>query len=679
MSIYWNVAVDAPLPRPLTYLIPPDLQQDARLQAGQSVLVPLGKRQAHGVLLTKVPAPENSKFKLKEITQFVDTRTKLSSTQIKWLDWLSSYYLYPIGQVYDLSFPPLEKQLKERISKKAPVIKVTEAKPAPVHTPEQKKVIEDIAKFKDFSAHLIFGVTGSGKTEIYISLLEKVIAEGKQCIVLVPEISLTPQLIDRFSARLGNHIAAIHSHLTPREKTNQWWQMKENNKQILIGARSALFCPLDQLGLIVVDEEHESSFKQDEKLKYHARDAAVMLAKFSNCPVILGSATPSLESWNNVLTNRYQLHELKNRVANRALPTIEVIDLKTERDQEKQKGTPTDRPFWMSERMQVVLNETFDQKKQSALFLNRRGMAQSVICPTCGAGTECPNCAVSLTLHGRNHLICHYCDYRENLHQLCKKCHQGEPKPLGLGTELIERDIQKLFPSARVLRMDRDEINTREELEEAISSIEFGDVDFVVGTQMIAKGLDFPRLIHVAIVMADVAFNLPDFRASERSFQLLTQVSGRSGRHVNDGSGKVLVQTYNPDHPSIQFAQAHDFVGFSNYELEFRKALSYPPYGKLSVLRITGLDLANTEKECEKIKNYAHALKKSSRSYDEIEILGPAPAPLQKIRNKYRFQMLLKGPDSQKLGAFCQQFLSSYKLSSTRLSLSLDVDAVNLL
>ncbi len=680
MTQHWTVAVDAPLPTPLTYLIPEKFLNSPELMPGQSVLVPLGKRQVNGILISPTETPTQSEFKIKEISSFHENRPKLLAHQIAWLTWLSTYYFYPLGQVLELSFAPLEKQTKERKSNRTPVIKVSEStqKP-PVHTAEQTKVIDAISKHSDFSTHLVFGVTGSGKTEIYISLLEKIISQGKQAIVLVPEISLTPQLIDRFSARFGDHIAAIHSHLTPREKTNQWWQMQSGQKQILIGARSALFCPLQNLGLIVIDEEHEGSFKQDEKLRYHARDSAVMLAKFANCPIVLGSATPSLESWNNVLNKRYHLHELKERVENRAMPEVEIIDLKLERDQEKQSGKKTDRPFWMSARMQVVLNETFDKKKQSALFLNRRGVAQSVVCPACGATPECPNCAVSLTLHGRNHMLCHYCDFREDLTKSCKECHDGEPRPLGLGTELIEQDIQKLFPSARVLRMDRDEINTREELEEAISSIEFGDVDFIVGTQMIAKGLDFPRLTTVAIVMADVAFNLPDFRASERSFQLLTQVSGRSGRHLSEGAGQVLVQTYNPDHPSIQFASRHDFVEFSVHELEFRKVLNYPPFGKLAVLRIQGLDLESTQSECQRIKHLAERLRASSDTYKQVIILGPAPAPLQKIRNKFRFQMLLRASDSHSISAFCRQFMKHYKPSTTRLSVSLDIDAIQLL
>ncbi|RYZ79384.1 MAG: primosomal protein N', partial [Proteobacteria bacterium] len=374
--------------------------------------------------------------------------------------------------------------------------------------------------------------------------------------------------------------------LTPREKTNQWWAMVEGKKQILIGARSALFCPLPKLGMIVIDEEHETSFKQDEKLKYHARDAAVMLAKFSACPVVLGSATPSLESWQNAKSGRYRLHQLKHRVADRAMPTIEVIDLRGEREERKIEGTQDKFPFWCGEVLFKAIGETLEKGQQAALFLNRRGVAQAVICPDCGWVPACPNCAVKLTLHGKSHLLCHYCDYHETLTEYCTECKDGEPKPIGLGTELIERDLTRLFPGARIARMDRDEITTREDLEDAVRSIENREVDILVGTQMIAKGLDFPGLTLVGLVMADVAFNLPDFRASERAFQLLTQVAGRSGRHLDEGAGRVIIQTYNPEHPSIHYTVNHDYEGFAEYDLGFREPLHYPPFWRLASFRI---------------------------------------------------------------------------------------------
>lgn len=322
-------------------------------------------------------------------------------------------------------------------------------------TPEQKNAFESIAKFNGFSTHLVFGVTGSGKTEVYLRLLDKVLKEGKRGIVLVPEISLTPQLIQRFARRFGDKIAALHSQLTDRERTNQWWDVVEGRKSILIGARSALFCPVPDLGIIIVDEEHEPSYKQDEKLKYNGRDAAVMMGKLMNCPVVLGSATPSLETWKNAQEGKYHLHVLKNRVANRALPDIEVIDLRQQKADDDQQKLIIEKyshlPYWMSPQLYERMREVQERGDQSALFLNRRGIAQMVVCPACGHTRECPNCDIALTLHAGSHLVCHYCDYHEQMKKKCPDCKEGEVEAIGLGTELLESDLTRLFPGKPLL------------------------------------------------------------------------------------------------------------------------------------------------------------------------------------------------------------------------------------
>jgi primosomal protein N' (replication factor Y) len=618
-------------------------------------------------------------FALREVIDFAPERPQLPESFMKWIEWLARYYLHPIGAVVESVFPPLKHNLKPRRSRKAPIAPELTSDVVPDLTTEQARVIADIEAMPGFNTHLIHGVTGSGKTEIYMRLLQGVIAQGKQGIVLVPEISLTPQLIERFTRRLGHAIAVIHSHLTPREKTDQWWAMLEGKKQILIGARSALFCPLPNLGMIVVDEEHESSFKQDEKLKYHARDSAVMLAKYSKCPVILGSATPSLESWHNTQTGRYVLHQLKARVADRLMPSIEVIDLRKDRDLRKQTGD-TALPFWITQPLHLAIADTLGRGEQAALFLNRRGIAQSVVCPDCGHTPECPNCAVKLTLHGKSHLLCHYCDYHLTLTEHCPHCPDGEPRPIGLGTETIERDMAKLFPKARIARMDRDEVSTREDLEEMIRKVETREVDILVGTQMIAKGLDFPGLTLVGLVMADVAFNLPDFRASERSFQLLTQVSGRSGRHLNDGiSGRVFIQTYNPEHSSIRFTCAHDYAAFAAFELGFREALQYPPFWRLASFRIQGLALERVIHAAGQLRTFANTLKERSSHYSHVEILGPAQAPLGKLRNQYRWQMLVKAPDASVLGNFSRNLLENLDWLPPTTRVTVDIDAVHLL
>lgn len=679
-SHLWKVAVEAPLPAALTYRLPRELLVSQAAQTsvrrGLCVTVPLGRRKVSGVLLG--PADQDGSFTLKDIIAIDSQRPRLPESFLLWLEWLAHYYIHPIGQVVALAYPPLAPSKKTRKSNKSPIAPDRPASQPPILTAEQARVIEDIRKSQGFDVHLVHGVTGSGKTEIYMRLMEEIVQGGKQGIVLVPEISLTPQLIDRFTRRLGNAVAVIHSHLTPREKTNQWWAMIEGGKQVLIGARSALFCPLPNLGMIVIDEEHEASFKQEEKLKYHARDAAVMLGKFSNCPVVLGSATPSLETWHNAIGGRYRLHQLKVRVAERSLPEIQVVDLRSERDLRKQTGF-IDLPFWLGKDLYGALDETLKKGEQSALFLNRRGIAQAVVCPDCGYAPECPNCAVKLTLHGKNHLLCHYCDFHQTLKEQCPDCPDGEPKPIGLGTEMIENGLRKLFPGARITRMDRDEITTREDLERAISEVENREVDILVGTQMIAKGLDFPGLTLVGLVMADVAFHLPDVRASERSFQLLTQVSGRAGRHLNDGAGRVIIQTYSPDHPSIRYARAHDFEGFAHFELGFREALRYPPFWRLASFRIQGLDLDRVKWTAQQLRGQAQTLRQRSSQYGAIEILGPAPAPLVKLRNQHRWRLLVKAPDASTLGNFCRTLCQNQDRLPSAVKVIVDIDAVHML
>ncbi len=676
---FWKVAVEAPLPEPLTYEAPSQLEGHPLLKRGSTVRVPLGKRTALGVLISD-GADGEGPFKIREISEIVASRPPLPEPYLQWLEWVAKYYIHPIGNVIESVFPPLGKAENARQkSRKGPVAPVVARIAPPELTDEQRVVVDGILADRGFGAHLVHGVTGSGKTEVYIRLLEDLIARDKQALVLVPEISLTPQLTQRFAMRLGDAVAVIHSGLTPREKTDQWWAMVEGRKRVLIGARSALFCPVENLGLIIIDEEHEGSFKQDEKLKYHARDSAVVLAKLYDCPVVLGSATPSLETWGNAKNGRYRLHEMKKRVEDRPMPTVEVIDLRAERDDRKTSEPRPDLPFWLSGGLHDALKETLLAGKQSALFLNRRGVAQSVVCPACGHTPQCPNCEVSLTLHGKNHLLCHYCDFHRTLGPVCGDCKEGEPKPLGLGTELVENDLLRLFPGAKVARMDRDEITTREDLEAAIADIEAGAVDFIVGTQMIAKGLDFPDLILVGLVMADVAFNLPDFRASERAFQLLTQVAGRSGRHVSDVPGRVIIQTYNPDHPSIAFTRAHDYDGFARFEMSCREQLRYPPFSRMGAFRVQGLDLDKVKRAADALKARAERLLARQIAYQRIDLLGPAPCPLAKLRNNFRFQFLVKGPDAANLGRFCRQLLADGDWIPSGVKISIDMDAINLI
>lgn len=670
-----EVAVNAPLLDKLTYL----QNADFKVSRGDVVEVPLGKRKVNGVVVTNDSQVDpKAEFELKPIALKKEELPALKDPFLKWLEWVAEYYMHPLGQVMQLCFPALDKKTSTRKSSRAAVIPNIETKAKPNLTEEQSVCLNQINLVKDFSVHLIHGVTGSGKTEIYLRLFEKTLEQGKRGLFLVPEISLTPQLLNRFVERFGDQVAVLHSQLTDRERTNQWWDIVDGKKKILIGARSALFCPIDDLDLIVVDEEHESSFKQDEKLKYNGRDAAIMLAKFLNCKIVLGSATPSLETWKNAVDGKFHLHQLKNRVENRPLPKIEILDMRTEKDN-------PDRwvklPYWMSQKLFIEMQNTLAKKEQVALLLNRRGMAQVMFCQSCGYSAECPNCDIGLTLHGRAHLVCHYCDYHENFKEKCPDCSEGVLSPMGVGTEKIEEDLKLLFPDHIIARADRDEVTSRSDLESLISKMENSEIDILIGTQMIAKGLDFPKLKLVGLVLADIGFNLPDFRAAEKSFQLITQMSGRSGRHVQseDDVGLVILQTYNIEHECLEFAKNHDFEGFARHELKNREQLRYPPYNKLVSVRVQSMSLDKVRKTCSELSHRARALQQAFDAYQQLQVLGPAQAPLAKLRNQFRYHIIFKEPRHNVLNQFIKTLFKDSSWIPNQVKVLIDVDPLNLL
>lgn len=678
-----QVAVDAPIKDKLTYLQNPDFE----VHRGQIVNVQLGKRIVQAAVMetledayaeqNKLP-PDAKKYTLKKIVSIDEEWPALKDPFLKWIEWVSNYYAYPLGQVVQLCYPPLRKTKTVRASKRPSVVPTLERKTQHNLTDEQNNCLTEIKKHKDFSVHLVHGVTGSGKTEIYLNLFEKNIREGKRGLFLVPEISLTPQLVNRFAERFGDQIAVLHSQLTDRERTNQWWDIISGDKKILVGARSALFCPVDNVGLIVIDEEHEASYKQDEKLKYNGRDSAIMLAKFLDCPIVLGSATPSLESWKNAQDGKFFLHQLKNRVENRPLPDIEIVDMRLEKDLEKKS---VEKPFWLSQKLYNEMKITLANKEQVALLLNRRGMANVVFCPSCGYTAECPNCDIGLTLHAHAHLVCHYCDYHENFKVKCPDCKEGELVPMGLGTEKVEEDLRKLFPESNIARADRDEINSRIELEELIEKMETSEIDILIGTQMIAKGLDFPNLKLVGLLLADVGFNLPDFRSSERSFQLMTQMSGRSGRHtkIDENPGRVFIQTYNTSHDSLAFAKNHDFEGFAANELNHRRQLNYPPFHKMAAIRVQSLSLEKVKTTCSGLSQRAYAIKEKYLTYKDVEVLGPAQAPMAKLRNQFRYHLILKHAQAHLLNQFISLLLADEAWVPSQVKVLVDIDPINLL
>ncbi len=663
----WQVAVNAPLRGTFTY----EAEASLNLQPGQSVKVPFGpkNREVQGLVVGKSDPEAAQDFTAKSILGSNQERPTLEQNQMDWLMWMSNYYVYPLGQIQQLVYPPLKKNTNRKIRKES-IVPDVKAICAPDLTEEQVVAVNAINASIP-TTHLLHGVTGSGKTEVYIEVIERVLAKGQGAVVLVPEISLTPQLIRRFAERFPDQIAVLHSHLTDREKTNQWWQVVDRKKRLLIGARSALFCPMPDLGIIIVDEEHETSFKQEEKLKYNARDAAVMKGALFKIPVILGSATPSVETWQNAVDGKYNLLTMKERVQSRPLPQVEIVNPREDRD------VSLDLPYWLSKSLFIKLKSNYEAGHQSALFLNRRGVAPNVQCYDCGFSYQCPNCDISLTLHGKHHLVCHYCNYHDRLSEECPECKVGEPKAYGLGTEAVENDIRKMFPDASVFRADRDEINSREAIEDMVSKMENNEVDFLVGTQMIAKGLDFKSLALVGIVHADVAFNVPDFRANERCFQLCTQVSGRAGRHQT--LGHVVIQTYKENHPSLVAAKNHDYESFVNQELEHRQFFHYPPFGKITAIRLSHIREHEVIEDGKNIVSFLNALITRFDNLKDSQVLGPTPAPLSRLKNRYRYHILIKAKDHQVINFLANKAEQFIKDQIKKTKCLIDVDPYSLI
>ncbi len=655
----YEIGVNVPLNKTFNY------HSIKPLPPGSFIQAPFSGRKINGIVLNSVDKPIN--YKTKPVEHFDEFKSHLSPENLKWAKWLSTYYCHPIGQVLNLFFPPLKYKEKK---KKEPKIKLQDDL---VLSSEQKKVYEDISKELDsFKTHLIHGVTGSGKTEIYLQLIRKVISEKKQALVLVPEISLTPQLEQRFKQRFGeDKIAVIHSQVTPRKRTESWYDISLEKKPILIGARSALFSNFKNLGIIVLDEEHDSSFKQDEKFKYHGRDSATMLAHIWNCPIILGSATPSLESWNKAMSKKFQLHVLKNRVFEQNPPIISLLNL-------KETAAYLDQPFWYTKELHLKIKEHLDKNQQVALFLNRRGIAQTIQCVDCAHQIKCPNCDITLTLHYKTDCVCHYCGYHEKLKIKCPDCGSEKLFALGLGTEKVEEVVQYNFPDKTIVRADRDTIDSRQQMQDFIDMVESEKAQILIGTQMIAKGLDFPKLSFVGILLADVGLNIPDFRSNERVFQLVSQVSGRAGRRKGL-KGEVLIQTYNPGHSVFKHAIAHDYKSFADEELEERQVFNYPPFSRLASLRVQSPDQRNVELGCKWVTQKSDQLKNSIKEYKNLEILGPVPAPIQKIKNQFRSLFLFKSSENVLIQNFYRQLTHSLEGLPSKTKISLDVDPINML
>ncbi|WP_100373255.1 primosomal protein N' [Bacillus sp. FJAT-45037] len=530
-------------------------------------------------------------------------------------------------------------------------------------TAKQEEVITPILKTIESNKHepfLLHGVTGSGKTEIYLQSIDQTLQKGKEAIVLVPEISLTPQMVDRFKGRFGSKVAVLHSGLSMGEKYDEWRKIHRHEVQVVVGARSAVFAPFTNLGIIIIDEEHEASYKQEEAPRYHARDVAMFRGEYHQCPVILGSATPALESYARAKKGVYTLLSLLERVNNRAMPTVEVIDMREELRTGNRSMFSTD----LLEKMQDRLKK----KEQMVLFLNRRGYSTFVMCRDCGYVATCDHCDISLTYHRSHHnLKCHYCGHEEPMPEVCHSCGSDHIRFFGTGTQKVEEELTRVLPEARVIRMDVDTTRKKGSHERLLKAFGKGEADILLGTQMIAKGLDFPKITLVGVLAADSMLHIPDFRSSERTFQLMEQVSGRAGRH--DLLGEVIIQTYTPEHYSIELVKSHDFHQYFDMEMQQRRQGGYPPYYYLTLIHVSHPELTKVIGVTEKLTRFLR-----EQLANETIILGPVASPIARIKDRYRYQCMIKYKNEPKLVNTLREIQQHYLKETSQGDLLISID-----
>ncbi|MCF8067652.1 MAG: primosomal protein N' [Desulfobacterales bacterium] len=547
----------------------------------------------------------------------------------------------------------------------------------PVHTPEQAGVIKKVTGQLEngFAPYLLAGVTGSGKTEVYMAIAAEAIKRSLDVLVLVPEIALISQVERRFRARFGDCVAVLHSGLSAGERYDQWMRITRKEVNIAIGARSAIFAPFENPGIIIVDEEHDGSYKQDNKMHYHARDLAVVRAKLHGCLALLGSATPSFQSFYNTRTKKFNSLQLSKRINKQALPEIKIIDMREYRDIGRGHRRYITQPLYDE------IKKTLDRKEQVLLFLNRRGFATYPVCVACGEALKCNNCNIALTYHQKaNAYKCHFCGHARSALSTCPACSSDKIKRLGIGTEKLEEAVKSLFPRARVARADLDTTKQKGRIIEILKGLRDRSTDILIGTQMVAKGHDFPNITLVGIICADLSLSFPDFRAGENTFQLLAQVAGRAGR--GEQPGRVILQTYTPDHFCIRSAKDQDFEAFYEKEISFRKALNYPPFSRIVQIKISGKDKKMTKYHALRLGDIINTCHQKNSTYkNTIEVLGPCEAPLAKIAKRYRWQILLKGNSVKPLHSFIRKVLfeNGAVPKSRYVSVVIDVDPVFML
>ena len=665
--IFLDIVLNVPVNQAFTYsYIPLENQKPENIpQIGKRAEVRFGNKKMTG-FITKIydSFPSHCAVpleKIKQVSKIVDSEPLITQELLETAIWVSKYYLCTIGEAVNSILPSARRESSEQSFSFDSEISAGIRQNL---SEEQKKAVNDIlahAEKNESSFHYLYGPTGSGKTEVFLQTAEQILKKNKGVIYLVPEISLTQQVVDSVVNRFGPQVAVLHSSLTQSQKLTQWKKILHREARIVIGARSAIFAPVPDLGMIIIDEEHDSSYKSGNTPRYHARQTAMYRASKLKIPLIMGSATPSVEAWHLMNCGKLLKHTLSKRLAGGEKPSIKCINL----NQSVMQGC-------ISEELKNEIETTLKEKKQAILFLNRRGFTHFFRCSTCGFEMKCKNCSVSMTFHkSENRLRCHYCGWHILPPSSCPKCGSFDIGYSGFGTEFIEAETAQKFPNARIVRVDTDSVSKKGELQNKIDAFKKGEFDIMLGTQMVAKGLNFPNLKTVGIILADTALHLPDFRATERTFSLITQVAGRAGRFFPDG--KVFVQTYNPENQAISFACSANTEGFYDFEINQRKLLSFPPFSRLIRLVFRSSNQIKAQMTSEDAANLIENLK-----IPGVEILGPSECPLSKISQNYRFQLILRGEKIVPLQNAVRKLLFDYR-HPQEVYIECDVDPVSLL
>jgi len=678
-----SVAVPVPFLDLLTYSVPESVEIPP---IGARVRVPVGTRTMTGCVVEHDAALDDGTG-AKDIVETLDLDPLLPASIVELCRWVAEYYVAGIGDALAVAMPPGPKGKASSFKRKrAPRDPFENAAMMDVPrdharelTAEQRAAVDELfalADARDFRVALLHGVTGSGKTEIYLRLAERVARMGRRVLLMVPEIALTPSVAALFRGAFGDRVAIQHSALSDGERHDQWHRIRRGDVDVVIGTRSAVFAPLDRLGLIIVDEEHDSSYKQEETPRYHGRDVAIVRASRARALVVLGSATPSMESYQNAETGKFARIALRRRVLDRPLATVRVVNMRTEYAEEGPDVV-------ISRELAASIADRLERGEQSLVLLNRRGYSTAVFCRQCGDTFECPNCSVSLTVHRTRPAAsersessgwrarCHYCNYSVVVPKTCRKCAAPYLEHAGFGTERIEEQLREQFPAARIGRIDRDSVRRKGALTKLLNAFAAGELDILVGTQMIAKGHDFPRVTLVGVISADVGLGIADFRASERTFQLLTQVAGRAGR--GERAGEAIVQTLYPEHYSIQLACQQEYAAFFEREVAYRRGMRYPPFYAL----INGVARGRTFAEAMQLAREVTRRLEPATAAGSFAILGPAPAPIGKLRGEHRVQFFLKGTRRAEMRKALMAVVAA--MPEVRRRLTIDVDPLSVL